>query len=393
MLPNTKRLQIAYLCSENPHSKYSWSGTTYYMAQALQQHCGDVHYFGPIISFEKQFIGRLMHECSHRLLKQNIAYDRTLFVAKKQSRIAELELREQNYDVIFSPIGPPEVAFLHTSIPIVLALDATFALQRDYYPHYSRLLQRSVREGEMVEKLAYDNASMLLFSSAWAANSALTDYDIDEQKIQVVPFGANLDSIPSRDEAIAHSSSADCHLLFIGTNWQRKGGPLAFETLLELEAMGIQATLTICGCTPPASYAHDRMKVIPFLNKHDEWQRKELESLYHWAHFLLVPTRADCTPIAFSEANAWGLPIITTNTGGIADIIHDGENGYALPHKARGKAYAQLIAQLYRDEQRYCELILSSRAAFEQRLNWDVWGRTMQRLLATILSPVPAMKG
>jgi hypothetical protein len=63
-------------------------------------------------------------------------------------------------------------------------------------------------------------------------------------------------------------------------DWERKGGPIAFETLLGLEELGIQAELTVCGSVPPLSCRHGRMKVIPSLDKNDEWQRKELERLY-----------------------------------------------------------------------------------------------------------------
>src|SRR5205807_2455437 len=81
------------------------------------------------------------------------------------------------------------------------------------------------------------------------------------------------------------------------------------------------------------------------------------------------------------EANAFGVPVITADTGGVADVVRNGENGYALPFEARGEAYAQIIAELYRDEQRYRQLAQSSRAAFEDRLNWDVWGRCVHDII------------
>jgi surfactin synthase thioesterase subunit len=37
----------------------------------------------------------------------------------------------------------------------------------------------------------------------------------------------------------------------MGVSWERKGGAIAFETLLELEKMGIQAELIVSGCTFP----------------------------------------------------------------------------------------------------------------------------------------------
>jgi glycosyltransferase involved in cell wall biosynthesis len=384
------RLNIAYLTAEDPQSKYAWSGTTYYMAHALEKYCGDVHFLGPILSFERRYIGRLMQEMSSRLLKKNIAYDRLLFVAKKQAKLAAQKLEQGHYDVIFSPIGPPEVAFLETNIPIVIATDVTFALQQNYHARYSNLLPFSARMGQQIEAMAYAKASALIYPSHWAARSAVEDYGVDEKKVHVLPFGANLDTLPTRQIALKRHCAGRCRLLFMGLGWERKGGDIAFETLLKLESMGIDTELIVCGCTPPKSVQHPRLIVIPFLNKHDEQQNREIQRLYATSHFLLVPTRCDCFPIVFNEANAFGLPVITSNTGGVPDAVHDGENGYVLPFEARGESYARLIAQIFQDEQRYKALAASSRAVFEQRHNWDAWGITMRDILQQVVAPVYA---
>ena len=149
--------------------------------------------------------------------------------------------------------------------------------------------------------------------------------------------------------------------------------------------MGVQAELTVCGCVPPSNFSHPRMKVIPFLDKNDKLQRKKLEKLLMQSDFLLLPTRGDCTPIVFCEASAYGLPVITANTGGVAGVIRDGENGFMLPFSARGAEYAEVIANVYREDQRYTDLVKSSRAAFEERLNWDTWGAIVKQLLANLV--------
>jgi len=239
--------------------------------------------------------------------------------------------------------------------------------------------------------MAYQNATVLLYSSYWAARSALEDYGVDPQKVHTIFFGANLDTIPSREMVLAKKKSERCRLLFMGLGWERKGGAIAFETLLELEKLGIQAELIVCGCTPPKEVAHERMRIIPFLDKNDERQSKETENLYAMSDFLLVPTRCDAYGHVFCEASAFGLPSITTNTGGVPEVVRNGENGYVLPYSARGSEYAQMIAEIYQDDQRYTALVKSSRAAFESRLNWDTWGRAVKDLLQRVISPAEVL--
>src|SRR5205823_14631079 len=91
----------------------------------------------------------------------------------------------------------------------------------------------------------------------------------------------------------------------------------------------------------------------------------------------------------FFEASAYGLPSIRTTTGGVPEVIRNGENGYALPYSARGSEYAQIIAEIYQDDQRYTALVKSSRAAFESRLNWDVWGSDVKQVLQNIIARTP----
>ncbi len=383
-----KRLKIAFLTSENPKNKQSYSGSLYYMGQALEKHCGDVTYLEPILSFEKRYVARLLLEASKRLLKKSVAYDRLIFVAKKNAKIVAQRIAGQHFDVIVAPNGTPEVAFLQTDIPIALPLDVTFSLQQNYYSLYSNLLHWSAREANFVETMAYKNAEALLFSSDWAARSALDDYSIEKEKVHSIYFGANLDRIPTKEIALAKKKSEHCRLLFMGIGWERKGGAIAFETLLKLEEMGIAAELIMCGTTPPAGFVHERMTVIPFLDKNDARQSQQLERLYATSDFLLLPTRADCAPNVYKEANAFGLPVITTHTGGVSSVVKDGENGYVLPYTARGAAYAQLIAEIYQDDQRYDALVKSSREAYDERLNWDTWGIAVNNILQKLVSPL-----
>jgi len=312
-------------------------------------------------------------------------YFHSALVAKRYAKIAAQRLARQSFDVIVTPAAATEIAFLKTDVPIVLIKDATYPLLHNYYPIFSNLHQRSFNELTLNEDLALKKARVLLYSSTWAARSAIEDYGADPAKIHVVPFGANLDEIPPREVVLAREKSERCRLLFLGVDWVRKGGDIAYETLLKLEEIGIEAELIVCGTTPPPGIAHERMKVIPFLDKNDEQQARAIEKLYATSDFLILPTRADCVPNVFREANAFGVPIITTDTGGVADAVRDGENGYVLPFEAQGKAYARVIAELYQDDQRYAEMVRASRAAFDERLNWDAWGIAVNKLITEML--------
>lgn len=392
-----QRVKIAFLTRMDPQDKRAWSGSLFHTAQALQKYCGEVYCIISAVSREKprrkafyRWLGLLVKKYSTH--NPFFSVGRKFFVsnyristAKKFVKAANKWLATHAFDVIVAPASTTEVAFLNTDIPIVLVEDATFASLHNYYPQYSGLSKRTVRKMHSLSDVAIKRASLLIYASSWAAQSAILDYHADPQKVRVAPMGANVEKPPPIELIQKKKKSDCCRLMFVGFDWQRKGGDIAFQTLLKLEALGISAELIVCGCVPPKQFSHERMKIIPYLDKNDPTQYKELERIYMSSDFLFLPTRNECFGITFCEANAFGLPVITTSTGGVPEVVRNGENGFVLPLGARGAEFADVIAKIYQDDQLYAKLVLSSRAAYENRLNWDSWGIAVTKFITEML--------
>lgn len=391
-----KRWKIAIVTPMDPADRRAWSGILFHASQALQKYCGDIFYI-PTSASHSSFKRTLLKKL-RLLIKKYAGYTsffsigRKYFVSNYQIATAKnfgkkvnAWLAANSFDVIVVPASITAIAFVETDIPIVLIEDATFALLHNYYPQYSGLPKNAVREMNLLVEETIKKAHLLVYASSWAAQSAIEDYHAEQGKVHVVPMGANFDNPPPKEIIQQKRRSHVCKLLFIGFDWQRKGGDIAFETLLALEERGIQAELTVCGCVPPDKYSHKRMKIIPYLDKNDPEQYCTLEQLYLKSDFLLLPTRNECFGLVFCEANAFGLPVITTHTGGVPEVVKDGQNGFVLPISARGSDYAEIIARLYQDGQRYTDLVVSSRAAFDERLNWNAWGLSVSHLITNML--------
>lgn len=378
------RLKIAFLTSVDPLNKRSWSGTCYYMLKALQKHCGEVTALGPVKPKILTF-GRIFNKVLSLTIKKKYSYEHSIYLAKRYAEIFNRKISQDSFDIVFAPAASTEIALLDRKIPIVYVSDSTFTLSTNYYPLYTNLLKVSVREGIFLEKLAIKNASLILYPSGWAAQSAIRDFQTEKAKIRIVPFGANLEEIPSKEVILAREKSDACRLLFIGVDWERKGGDIALEALTKLQEHGLPAELVICGCTPPKMSSDAGVTVIPYLDKNDEAQRKKLNHLLLTSDFLLLPTRSECYGIAFCEASAYGLPVLATDTGGVSGAVKHGENGFMLPIGARGCDFAELIYELYRDDERYYSLRRTSRRAFDERLNWDAWAVKLRKLIGQIL--------
>ena len=386
--PAARKLKIGFVHRFDARDMRSWSGIFYFMAQALEVHVGEIVYLGP----DNTLLTRLLinitffvNRICYRLTKKHLVTDNNQLLSYRLGRFFGSRLQHLQCDVLFAPVASVEIANLHTNLPIVYCTDIPWNAIVGYYPEFSTLSRFGKAQGELMEAQAIRRASASVFPSQWALDSAATHYGADIERAFKVSFGANFLEPPSRHTALNRHLGCQVKLLMVAVDWERKGGPVAFECLTNLLDRGIDAQLTLVGCVPPRRFEHDRLHVIPFLNKHDPEQRKRLYQLFLQSHFLLLPTRAEGLGVVTCEASAFGLPTLATDTGGVRGALNDGVNGFLLPPEAPGSAYAGKIAGLISTPDLYQELVISSRNEFERSLNWDAWGRAMRPVIEGVV--------
>lgn len=59
--------------------------------------------------------------------------------------------------------------------------------------------------------------------------------------------------------------------------------------------------------------------------------RADLDRLYADMDVVVLTSRNEGSPVALIEAMAAGVPVVSTNVGGVADVVDDGENGWLAP--------------------------------------------------------------
>jgi hypothetical protein len=164
-----------------------------------------------------------------KILSRKYLRDREPRVLRDYATQVKRCLASIHYDVVFSP-GTIPIAYLQTDKPIVFWTDATFAGMIDFYPEFTNLCAETIRDGNRMEQLGLSKCRLAIYSSEWAANSAIQNYDVDPTKVKVVPFGANVNCNRNLEDinSIVKTKSFDiCKLLFVGVDWYRKGGDVA----------------------------------------------------------------------------------------------------------------------------------------------------------------------
>ncbi|GAB4581817.1 MAG: glycosyltransferase family 4 protein [Anaerolineales bacterium] len=114
---------------------------------------------------------------------------------------------------------------------------------------------------------------------------------------------------------------------------------------------------------------------------------EEVPALYRKATIFVMPSREDLQAssvegfgIVFLEASACGLPVVASNSGGIAEAVREGETGLLVPPDDPS-ALAQALYHLLTDPGRCRRMGQAGRAWVEREMNWDRAGREMLEVL------------
>lgn len=357
------RLRVGLLSAHNPYDRTAFSGTVFYMRQALEAH-PDVDLV--VLGRYPRRPSRLLETLRHRLGRP------------RQHHWERVDGR--GLDAIVVPVSHGLVTRHGKGIeaPVILVTDATPGFLREFYG------AAISAESERNEERAIALSACTIYSSHYMAERAVQEFPrIDPAKIRAIPFGLNADAVP--DAVPPKPPLRPLRLLFIAKEWERKGGSVAVAALRALRARGVPAQLTVIGSSAPEALADPDVEVIPYLDKNRRRDARRFADRLARAHILLLPTRADCTPMVIAEANAYGCPVLVTRTGGIPSLVEPGRNGDMMPPEADGAAYAARIERMIADPGTFEALGRSSFDHGRERLTWSVWTRDIVDVVRTDL--------
>jgi glycosyltransferase involved in cell wall biosynthesis len=372
-------MKVIFVTTYDAQDIRSWSGIPYYIGKGFLDAGIQVEFISELNSLsDKYWKFRLKELFYNKILKKKWGNYISFYEPENLKFIAD-QVKERidkiEDGIIFSP-GTIPIAYLNTDKPIAFWTDATFAVMENYYQDFNGLSKRTVKNCHSYERNALKRSSLAIYSSEWAANSSLKDYAADPVKIKIIPFGSNIDlkrTVSDIEENNNKKSKSICKLLFIGQNWERKGAATAISVAKYLNEKYIKTELTIVGCTPPESASlPDFVHVHGFIDKSKKEGENLINKLYSENHFFILPTTAECTPVVFSEANSFGLPVITTSTGGISSIIRNDINGRMFGNKIDIPLCAEYVAAIFNDYDRYKKYSLTSFNECRTKLNWQV---------------------
>lgn len=148
----------------------------------------------------------------------------------------------------------------------------------------------------------------------------------------------NRPAVPTADLAPLRGPAADhggpLRILCIGRLHWKKGLDAAVRAVAELSHRGCGTELRIVGEGPERprlTFTADRCGVADRVTLLGSRTSDEVRDQLAWTDVLLLPSLSEGISNAVLEAMAAGLPVVTTDCGGMEEVVTDGVDGMVVP--------------------------------------------------------------
>ena len=217
-----------------------------------------------------------------------------------------------------------------------------------------------------LEREIYRNARHIFVMSEHVRASLHEDYSVEPARTSTVHAGSNIDTTPA---PLENDGFRNRTILFIGVEWERKGGPTLLAAFQRLRAEVPDARLVILGCQPgglPAGCeAHGRVS------------REEVKQWLARGTLLCLPTRVEPFGIAVVEAFAHRLPVVASNIGAMPGIVHHGESGLLVPPDDPA-ALAAALREMITDPEKCLRFGEAGHAHVCEHYTWEAVGAKLR---------------
>ncbi len=357
------RLNLGIASVGDPESQRTWSGTTAGIIAGLRE----LGVATSALDVElPRALERTMLASAAALTRNRYDAEGAALTMRTRSLLVRQRLRTAHVDGVIQ-VGTTFA--LPPGLPYVTLEDMTLRQASRSHPVFSRMSSRGIESWERRRAGIYARARTCAAASHWAAGSLLDDYGIARDRVAVVGFGAT------------HRALASARLwtqprfLFVGLDWERKGGAHVVNAFSRLRRIRSDATLDIVGGHPPLMAAGVNGHGV--LSRESDRDRAIILDLFARSTCFVMPSLIEPFGIVYIEAASAGIPSIASSVGGPRDVIGADGGVIVEPNDEAGLFEAML---------RLCDPDTARRMgeAARERSRLYTWPKVAERLLRAL---------
>jgi glycosyltransferase involved in cell wall biosynthesis len=277
--------------------------------------------------------------------------------------------------------------FVRARVPFVAWLAGTYRAEVDGMPKRKlrhRLLYNAFtkRMMEQQERLAGEHASLVLADSQYSARNLERELGIDAARLQVLTTPIDL----ARFRPASGVPSQPPYIVSVSRLMRGKGIRQLIQAFRTVADRTRDVELHIVGEGPERADLADlgaQLGLGSRLRLRGPLHDAELIEAYRNARLFALASRQESLGIVVLEALACGLPVVSTASGGPADYVIPGKNGFLVPVGDVHALAENMLALLEKPEEA-SRMGAAGRRTAEEHFSVDVIGRQLDDVYARV---------
>jgi glycosyltransferase involved in cell wall biosynthesis len=225
---------------------------------------------------------------------------------------------------------------------------------------------RRVRRALEWERRLYDSTHVIFTMSEWLRGIFVEDFGQPPEKVVVAGAGTDL-ALPPRE--LPERDRARPRVLFVGREWERKGGPELLRAWPAVRAARPGAELVIVGPAAPPRSLPAGVRFAGRIDRSTPQGAQAFAAEYRRATAFVLPSLFEPFGIVLLEAMAYSLPCVAGTRCAMPEIVADGETG-RLADVGDPDALAAALVEVT-DPERGASMGAAGRRRLEERFTWD----------------------
>jgi hypothetical protein len=368
-----EKLNICLVSREYP-AETGWGGIgtyTYELAHGLAEKGHQVHVLALGLTEDQEYQDGLVHvhRIAHRdiftpkryLLEFLVRLEYSYRVFKKLNEI----IQKYNIDVVEAPNFFAEgfVFSLFHKVPLVTRLHSSF---NEVIGAYGWGKQFDRKLSCALEDAAVLHSDVITCSTHVCSQMMAGRLRLDPKRISVVPLGIPVPAAESLEALQAPAAERDLEVFFLGRLERRKGAHILMRAIPEVLKEIPNVHFTFVGRdtfvnakysafegSQQESFKANLLKDFPEQHKKNVdflgfVEKESLPVYFKNCDVFVAPSLYESFGLIYIEAMAYGKAVIGCKTGGVPEVIKDGDTGILVP-PGDSQSLAKAIVRLLKD--------------------------------------------